>query len=247
MDFGQEDVGMAVAYSVCNELDNMKHTYNSLPDFLTHVVKVCGHSPLYQELWTATETYSTIISLDWISILGACPEIIVFYYAMHARDDIIIVSAWLGLEGVNSVMQFLRLLGCAGGAEAHPKGADVRAVRPDVVHHLHAAGAFTCPSQLLDGCRTISGSRLATTQVDEEVSGKKALRLQVGFLMRLERQRLTPDLLEVLSCRLPQRCNGMGVELIIEEIQSLGRIFLSWGLSTMNAYTLTAFWGFSIG
>ena len=37
LDMGQSDEGMLVAYGVCRELDDMKNTYNSLPDYLTKV------------------------------------------------------------------------------------------------------------------------------------------------------------------------------------------------------------------
>ena len=37
LDMGQSDEGMMVAYGVCRELDDMKNTYNSLPDYLTKV------------------------------------------------------------------------------------------------------------------------------------------------------------------------------------------------------------------
>ena len=37
LDMGQLDEGMMVAYGVCRELDDMKNTYNSLPDYLTKV------------------------------------------------------------------------------------------------------------------------------------------------------------------------------------------------------------------
>ena len=37
IDFEQADDGMMVAYGVCDQLDELKHTYHGLPDFLTKV------------------------------------------------------------------------------------------------------------------------------------------------------------------------------------------------------------------
>ena len=44
LDMGQSDEGMLVAYGVCRELDDMKNTYNSLPDYLTKVRLAPHHS-----------------------------------------------------------------------------------------------------------------------------------------------------------------------------------------------------------
>lgn len=35
IDFEQTEDGMMVAYGICDQLDEMKHTYHGLPDFLT--------------------------------------------------------------------------------------------------------------------------------------------------------------------------------------------------------------------
>ncbi len=35
IDFEQMEDGMMVAYGVCDQLDELKHTYHGLPDFLT--------------------------------------------------------------------------------------------------------------------------------------------------------------------------------------------------------------------
>lgn len=35
IDFDQVEDGMMVAYGVCDQLDELKHTYHGLPDFLT--------------------------------------------------------------------------------------------------------------------------------------------------------------------------------------------------------------------
>ena len=37
IDPDQTEDGMVVAYGVCQQLDEMKHTYHGLPDFLTKV------------------------------------------------------------------------------------------------------------------------------------------------------------------------------------------------------------------
>ena len=37
IDPDQTEDGMFVAYGVCQQLDEMKHTYHGLPDFLTKV------------------------------------------------------------------------------------------------------------------------------------------------------------------------------------------------------------------
>lgn len=38
IDPDQTEDGMIVAYGVCQQLDDMKHTYHGLPDFLTKVL-----------------------------------------------------------------------------------------------------------------------------------------------------------------------------------------------------------------
>lgn len=37
IDFEQSEDGMMISYGVCEQLDDMKHTYHGLPDFLTKV------------------------------------------------------------------------------------------------------------------------------------------------------------------------------------------------------------------
>ena len=37
IDFEQTEEGMMVVYGVCDQLDELKHTYHGLPDFLTKV------------------------------------------------------------------------------------------------------------------------------------------------------------------------------------------------------------------
>ena len=37
IDFEQRDEGMMVAHGICEQLDDMKHEYAGLPDFLTRV------------------------------------------------------------------------------------------------------------------------------------------------------------------------------------------------------------------
>ena len=37
IDFEQRDEGMMVAHGICDQLDDMKHQYAGLPDFLTRV------------------------------------------------------------------------------------------------------------------------------------------------------------------------------------------------------------------
>ncbi|KAL3151543.1 MutS protein msh5, variant 2 [Trebouxia sp. C0009 RCD-2024] len=39
IDFEQSEDGMMISYGVCEQLDDMKHTYHGLPDFLTKVVE----------------------------------------------------------------------------------------------------------------------------------------------------------------------------------------------------------------
>lgn len=38
IDFEQGEDGMMISYGVCDQLDEMKHTYHGLPDFLTKVM-----------------------------------------------------------------------------------------------------------------------------------------------------------------------------------------------------------------
>ena len=42
IDFEQSEEGMMISYSVCDQLDEMKHTYHGLPDFLTKVTSPCS-------------------------------------------------------------------------------------------------------------------------------------------------------------------------------------------------------------
>ena len=44
LDMGQSEEGMLVASGVCRELDDLKNTYNSLPDYLTKVRLAPGHA-----------------------------------------------------------------------------------------------------------------------------------------------------------------------------------------------------------
>lgn len=56
IDFEQSEDGMMVAYGVCDQLDELKHTYHGLPDFLTKVNQspvLCCHRPV--ELCTGSE------------------------------------------------------------------------------------------------------------------------------------------------------------------------------------------------
>lgn len=39
LDFDQLEEGLMIAHGVCEPLDEMKATYQALPDFLTHVVE----------------------------------------------------------------------------------------------------------------------------------------------------------------------------------------------------------------
>lgn len=39
VDFDQADEGMIISHGVCCELDDLKHAYHGLPDFLTRVVE----------------------------------------------------------------------------------------------------------------------------------------------------------------------------------------------------------------
>ena len=45
IDFEQREDGMMIAYGVCDQLDDMKHTYHGLPDFLTKVHVYAAHPP----------------------------------------------------------------------------------------------------------------------------------------------------------------------------------------------------------
>lgn len=47
IDFEQGEDGMMISYGVCDQLDEMKHTYHGLPDFLT---KVTHPLPIYTSL-----------------------------------------------------------------------------------------------------------------------------------------------------------------------------------------------------
>lgn len=47
IDFEQGEDGMMISYGVCDQLDEMKHTYHGLPDFLT---KVTDPLPIYTSL-----------------------------------------------------------------------------------------------------------------------------------------------------------------------------------------------------
>lgn len=42
IDFEQNEDGMMISYGVCDQLDEMKHTYHGLPDFLTKVTCPCS-------------------------------------------------------------------------------------------------------------------------------------------------------------------------------------------------------------
>ncbi len=45
IDFEQRDEGMMVAHGICEQLDDMKHEYAGLPDFLTQVSHAGGEAP----------------------------------------------------------------------------------------------------------------------------------------------------------------------------------------------------------
>ena len=54
IDFEQRDEGMMVAHGICDQLDDMKHEYAGLPDFLTRVrLLLLGPVPERRLLWVS--------------------------------------------------------------------------------------------------------------------------------------------------------------------------------------------------